>query len=102
MTQNVTNLLGPLGICVAVFGCCLFSYLDKQNQVTKMKMQLPELEKKIALVREETRRLRYEIDQFENPSHLIELSHRPEFGHLKHPLLREILTVPEAMATTGL
>ena len=92
------NLLGRLGICVAVFGCSLFSYLDKQNEVAKTKMQLPEIERKIGALREETRRLRYEIDQFEDPSHLIELSHRPEFGHLRHPLLREILTVPEAVA----
>jgi hypothetical protein len=99
MTKSVTILLWPVGICVAVFGCCLFSYLEKQNEVTKVKMLLPDLESKIAVIREETRRLRYEIDQFENPSHLIELSHRPEFGHLKHPLLREVLTVPEAMAT---
>jgi len=91
-------MLMKLGICVSVFGCCLFSYLEKQNEVTELKIQLPEMERKIALIREESRRLRYEIDQFENPSHLIELAHRPEFSHLKHPLLREILTVPEAIA----
>lgn len=91
-------LILRLGICVAVFGWCLFSYLEKQNNLTQLKIQLPELERKITLVREETRRLRYEINQFENPAHLIELSHRPEYGHLKHPLLREILTVPESLA----
>lgn len=99
MTKSGLNLLWPLGVCVTVFGWCLFSYLDKQNEVTQLKIQLPDLEKKIGVLREESRRLRYEISQFENPSHLIEVAHRPEFGHLKHPLLREILTVSEAMAT---
>jgi hypothetical protein len=93
------NLLGRLGICVAVFGWCLFSYLERQNQVTHLKIRLPELEREIGKIREEERRLRYEIDRFENPSHLIEVAHRPEFSHLKHPLLREILTVPEAIAS---
>lgn len=96
--QSSASLLGRLSICVALFGWCLFSYMDKQNEVTQLKIKLPELEKKIGTIREESRRLRYEIDQFENPSHLIELAHRPEFGHLRHPLLREILTVPEAVA----
>jgi hypothetical protein len=96
--QSSVSLLGRLSICVALFGWCLFSYMDKQNEVTQLKIKLPELEKKIGTIREESRRLRYEIDQFENPSHLIELAHRPEFGHLRHPLLREILTVPEAVA----
>ncbi|MDE3045957.1 MAG: hypothetical protein KGJ02_04870 [Verrucomicrobiota bacterium] len=92
-------LLGRLGICVGVFGVCLFSYLERQTQVTHLKIQLPELEREIGVIREETRRLSYEIERFESPGHLIEMAHRPEFSHLKHPLLREILTVPEAIAT---
>ncbi len=80
-----------------VSGGCLYSYFDKQNELTQMKIQLPELEKNIRLIRDETRRLRYEVEQFENPSHLIELAHNPEYSHLKHPLLREILTVPEGI-----
>ena len=92
-------MLIRLGLCVTVFGCCLFSYLEKQNELTQIKIQLPELEKRLGLIQEESRRLRYEVDQFENPTSLIELVRRPEFGHLKHPLLREILTVPEAIAT---
>lgn len=92
------NLL-RLGICLSVFGLCLYSYLNVQNQLTHLKIRLPEVEKEIKLMREENRRFSYEIDQFENPAHLIELAHRPEFSHLKHPLLKEILTVPEAFAS---
>lgn len=93
------GLLVRLGICLAVFGLCLYSYLDLQNQLTQLKIQLPEVEKEIKGIREENRSLAYQVNQFENPSHLIELAHRPEYSHLKHPLLREILTVPEAYAT---
>jgi hypothetical protein len=88
-----------LGVCLSLFGLCLYSYLDTQNELTQLKIQLPEVEKEIRLIREESRRLFFEIDRFENPSHLIEMAHRPEFSHLKHPLLREILTVPEAFAS---
>lgn len=92
------GLLLKLGICLSVLGICLFSYLETQNELTQLKIRVPEVEKEIKLVREESRRLAYEIDKFENPAHLIELAHNPEFSHLKHPLLREILTVPEAFA----
>jgi hypothetical protein len=92
------RLLFQVGICLGVFGLCLYSYLEKQNTLTKVKIQLPQMEKEIQLIREENRRLSYQIDQFESPSHLIELAHRPEFSHLKHPILKEILTVPEAFA----
>ena len=92
------QLLVQIGICLTVFGFCLYSYLEKQNTLKKMKIQLPQKEKEIQMIREENRRLSYQIDQFESPSHLIELAHRPEFSHLKHPILREILTVPEALA----
>lgn len=80
----------------------LFSYLELQNQVTHLKIRLPELEKEVHLIQEDNRRLSYEIDQFQSPSHLIELAHRPEMGHLRHPLLQEILTVPEAIAANSL
>ena len=92
------TLLIQVGICLGVFGVCLYSYLDKQNTLTKAKIELPQLEKEIRMIREENRRLSYQIEQFESPSHLIELAHRPEFSHLKHPILKEILTVPEAYA----
>lgn len=93
------QLLLQMGVCFSVFGFCLYSYLDAQNSLTKLKMQLPQKEKEIQGIREEMRRLAYQVDQFENPSNLIELAHRPEFSHLRHPVLREILTVPEAFAT---
>lgn len=96
------GLLVRLGICLGVFGLCLYSYLNTQNELTHLKIQLPEVEKEIRLIREESRRLAFEVDRFENPAHLIELAHHPEYSHLRHPLLREILTVPEAFATNDL
>jgi hypothetical protein len=61
-------------------------------------MELPRFESEIKLIREESNRLSYALDRFENPTHLMELAHNPEFAHLKHPLNQEILTVSEALA----
>ena len=88
-----------IGVCFFVFGFCLYSYLDAQNDLTQLKMQLPQKQKEIDLVKEEIQRLSYQVDKFENPSNLIELAHKPEYRHLRHPVLREILTVPDAFAS---
>jgi hypothetical protein len=92
------SLLLRFGFCFGLIGFCLYSYLDMQNELTELKIKMPEVDQEFRLVREENRRLSYEIDQFQSPSHLIELVRRPEFSHLKHPLLKEILTVPEVLA----
>lgn len=96
------GLLLRLGVCLSMLALYLYSYLDMQNQQTHLKIRLPEVEKEIKLIQEENRRLAYEIDQFESPANLIELAHHPEYAHLKHPLLKEILTVPEALASSQL
>lgn len=90
-----------VAVCMIIFVFGIYSYLNVHNEVTHLKMQLPAVEKEIALIQEGNRRLSYEMEQFENPSHLIELAHSPEYAHLKHPLIKEVLTVPEAFASNS-
>lgn len=92
------GLLLKLGFCLGVLSLCLYSYLNKQNELTHLKIRLPQLEKEIKLIAEENCRLQYEIDRMENPVRLIELAHRPEFSNLKHPLMKEIRQMPEGVA----
>lgn len=92
------GLLLQLAFCLGVLSLCLYSYQSKQNELTHLKIYLPQLEKEILTVREETQRLQFEIDRTQSPSRLIELAHQPEFCHLKHPLLKEVLTVREGIA----
>ncbi|NGX57341.1 MAG: hypothetical protein K940chlam3_00232 [Chlamydiae bacterium] len=76
--------------CVFIGGVTLYAYVEKQNQLTRMRLEIPSLEKEVRGFEEENRRMWYEIEQFENPVHLIELLNKPEFRHLKHPNLDEI------------
>ena|SRR5579862_2646650 len=92
------RLLLRLGFCLGVTSLCLYSYQNKQNELTHLKICLPQIEKEIRGIREENRRLQFEIDRMESPTRLIELAHRPEFSHLKHPFLKEILRLPEGIA----
>ena len=91
------SLLLRLGCCLVVGAFCLYSYLETQNRLTELK--IPTVDREIGHLREENQRLSYEIDQFQSPANLIELAHRPEFSHLRHPLLKDILTVPEILAS---
>lgn len=92
------KILTRVGICICTSAFCIYSYIDRQNQLTHLKIQIPIVEKEIQSLREQTKKLHYEIDRFENPSHLLELTRMPQFSHLRHPLLRDILTLGEGIA----
>jgi hypothetical protein len=92
------GLVGKLFVCLFAFGLCLYSYIDKQNALTALRIRIPNLAKQVAEIQEENMQLHYEIDRFENPQHLMELARHSEFSHLKHPLGKEVLTVREGLA----
>jgi len=85
-------------ICLAALGFSLYAHIEKQNQITAMRIQLPESADHLKALQEDNTRLRYEVEQFESPEHLIELARHHEFSHLRHPLVKEILTVTEGIA----
>jgi len=91
------GLLYRLGACLVILSLCLYCYQSKQNSLTHLKINLPQLELEIKELKKEICELQYEIDRAMNPAKLIELTHRPEFSYLKHPLMKEILTIPEGL-----
>lgn len=91
------NLTINLFICIAVAGLFLFAYIDKQNELTELRLAIPVLAKEVKAIQEENTRLRYEIERFENPILLMELRRKPEFSHLKYPYLNEEIFLPKGM-----
>jgi hypothetical protein len=85
-------------VCLFVLSFFLYSYIDEQNGLTQLRLELPAIAKEIKIIREENRHLVYAIERFENPQHLLELARLPEFSHLKHPLVKEILTCQKGIA----
>jgi hypothetical protein len=81
-----------------IFCICLYKYINKINELTLVKLEIPKLEKEIRSLDEEREVLQYEIDRFENPIHLMELARSPQFSHLKHPLIKDVLKVKEGVA----
>lgn len=80
-------------LCIASVGCFLYAYISKQNSITELRLHIPIASKALQTIQQENTRLQFEIDQFESPQHLMEIARRPQFSHLKHPLLDEIVTI---------
>lgn len=78
-------------IIISVIGFLLYAYVEKQNQLTLLRLSIPKLEREVRALEEENMQLLYEIEKFESPIHLMELSRNPEFGHLKHPYVKDII-----------
>lgn len=85
--------------CIAAIGACLFIYIDTLNNVTELRLAIPDVAKEVKDIQEENQRLRYEIDNFESPLHLMELARKPEFSHLKHPTKNDIVILPDTPGT---
>ena len=85
-------------VCIFVFGLCLYSYIDRQNALTRLRLEIPVVAKELKDLKEENTRLKYEIDLFESPEHLMQLASNSEFSHLKHPMSKEIVTLSEGLA----
>lgn len=83
--------------CIFSAGLTLYFYIDKQNDLTELRLAIPVLAKEVKGIQEENIRLKYEIERFESPIHLIELLRKPEFSHLHYPYVQDILILPEAL-----
>lgn len=92
------GIITKLFVCLSVFSLCLFSYLEKQNQLTELRLYAPRLVKEIKGIQEENTRLHYEIEQFESPDNLMQLARDTRFSHLKHPLSKEVVMLEEGLA----
>ena len=85
-------------ICIFILSIFLYRYIDQQNGLTRLRLRLPTLAKEIKAIKEENQHLQYQIDQFENPEHLMALARNPAYAHLKQPLTKEIFTCIEGLA----
>jgi hypothetical protein len=90
-----TLLYIRLMICILAAAFTLYLYIEKQNELTELRLYLPVLGKEVKRIQEENTRLTYEIDRFESPIHLMELARKPEFSHLKYGFVKDVVILPE-------
>ena len=75
-----------------------YLYMQRQNQLRSLQLELPKLSQELYAIREENIKLLYEIERFENPRHLMQLARSSEYSHLKAPFAQEILALQEGIA----
>jgi hypothetical protein len=90
--------IGKITLSLLMLSVFLYSYVDKQNDLTRLKIELPKIAHEVMCLNEENKKLQYAIDQFENPLHLMELARSSEYAHLKHPYVKDVLKVQEGLA----
>ena len=81
-------------ICICTAGVVLYAYIQKQNELTLLRMAIPVLGKELKVIHEQNIRLKYEIDRFETPTNLMQLAQNPEYAHLKHPYTKHVIILP--------
>jgi hypothetical protein len=89
------RVIASILFCILIAWGTLYRYMAKQNELTELRLAIPSLSREVKQLIEENRRLKYEIEQFESPIHLMELARKPEFSHLKYPTLNEIIVLEE-------
>ena len=82
-------------ICIFTFSLFLYLFVVRQNELTELRIAIPDLKKKVTLITSETAQLRYEKERFENPANLMRFLEQPEYAHLKHPLIEDIIILPD-------
>ena len=82
-------------ICLLFAGWMLYAYIDKHNELVELRLLIPQVNKELKAVQEENLRLKYEIDRFESPIHLMEMARKPEFSHLKYPQVSDVVLLPQ-------
>lgn len=87
----MNSLSTKLLICLISFGLTLYALVDKQNELTEIRLAVPQLSKEVKAIHEQNVRLEYALDCAENPVRLLEMARKPEFGHLKYPIDSEVL-----------
>ena len=73
----------------------MYFYLQKQNQLTYLRITIPKISERIRSLKEEIAKCEYELDMLESPVRLMELASSEEYSHLKHPYAESILTLGE-------
>jgi len=80
-------------VCMTATAYAGFGLIQEQNKVTALRMEIPKLEQEIGSLEEETQRLKFELEIFENPSNLLCLAKHAEFSHLQFPYHEDVVVL---------
>lgn len=91
------GLIVRLLLCLMVSLLFFYQIIQKQNQINYLSLQIPKLNKELKSLGEENLKLRFHIDSFESPDHLMYLV-KSSFSHLYFPENKEVVQLREGIA----
>ncbi len=94
MNNLPKSLFIKIFICILITGFSLYAYIFKHNELTELRLAIPSMTKNIRRIQEENNRLKYEIDSFESPIHLMEIMNMPEFCSLNFGYSQDVIILP--------
>jgi len=69
-------------LLLVLMGASLYSYIDRENNLTKAELMLAPVYREVGEMEEQNAALRYQLSRFEAPSHLFQIASEAHYGHL--------------------
>lgn len=85
------SIYARIAICVLAAAISTYLYISELNKLTGLKLLIPTLVKDVQSIYDANTEIRYEIERFESPIHLMELLQKPEFSHLHYPYVKDVV-----------
>lgn len=89
------NLFFRLILCFIVSCSLLYCYVNKQNDLMKLRLKIPSLWAEYRQLEQENVALGFLIDKLESPEHLMQIAELPDYAYLHYPTDKEICMVPK-------
>ena len=84
-----------LFLCIFFSAFLLCIYIDRQNELIQLKIELPLLAEQVKALEEENQILELKLNELHNPKNLLQYLRLPQLSHLKHPLPEDIVVIEE-------
>lgn len=83
-------IFARLGICICLFGAFLMRHVQRQNDLTRVRLEIPQIAMQARALEERSLQLKEEVGKLQTPKVLLDQLDRGEFAHLMAPLPQQI------------
>lgn len=81
--------------CMGTLLCGAFFAIHKENQITQLRLKIPQLKKEVTLLSEQNTQLAFEKEMFERPENLLKCVSSQEYASLSHPSMQHVVVLPK-------
>lgn len=90
-----------LAVCIALLAIFLICHVERQNEITRLRLQIPQIDALSCRMKESALQLQSKVIKSQSPGHLLALLDRPEFQHLHFPTAQSVWIIEENHSSAG-